>query len=425
VAVESLLPDELLQQVIAVGHVDVLVGVPTLNNAETIGGVVRAVHQGFARYFARDRTVLVNSDGGSEDGTRDIVRHLSLDDAGTLTVSHGLRTVHRISTPYHGVPGKGGAIRQILAVADLLQARTIVVLDPEVTSITPEWIPALVSPVRSGAYDFVAPIYARHPADGPLISQLVRPLVRAAYGFRVAEPLAAEFACSARFAADAFAQDVWDTLLAQYGIDMWVTGFALSAPSRCCQAALGPRASRASSPRPSLPALFGQVVGSLFACLELQAEAWLSRSGSQPLPIVGPPGAAAVEGTALDGEHLLKQFGAHVRDLAPILDAILVPETHDALVETAGAGLSRRRFADDLWAATVYQFLAAYHQSVMRREHITQALFPLYLGRAGSFLLEHAGASAAAIEADLEALAGQFERSKPYLVERWPTTSTR
>ena len=47
----ELLSDELLHHLMAVGHVDVLVGVPTLNNAPTIRPVVKAVHQAFSRYF--------------------------------------------------------------------------------------------------------------------------------------------------------------------------------------------------------------------------------------------------------------------------------------------------------------------------------------------------------------------------------------
>jgi hypothetical protein len=40
----SALSDALLRQLIAVGQVDILVGLPTLNNAATILDVVRAIH---------------------------------------------------------------------------------------------------------------------------------------------------------------------------------------------------------------------------------------------------------------------------------------------------------------------------------------------------------------------------------------------
>jgi len=120
---QSILSDELLRQLIAVGQVDVLVGVPTLNSAATVGTVVRAVHQSFATDFLRERTVLINSDGGSSDGTPDVVRGASLREGETLIVPGALRTMHRISAPYHGLPGKGNALRTLFAAAELTQAR--------------------------------------------------------------------------------------------------------------------------------------------------------------------------------------------------------------------------------------------------------------------------------------------------------------
>ena len=83
------------------------------------------------------------------------------------------------------------------------------------------------------------------------------------------------------------------------------------------------------------------------------------------------------------------------------------------------------RFDDGLWVKTVYEFLSAYHAGVMNREHITQALVSLYLGRAGSFLIDHAHGDAAAAGAALETLGTAFEDAKPYLLERWRETNSR
>ncbi len=48
---------------------DILVGIPSFNNARTIGHVVRAVQAGLAKYFPDRKAVLIDSDGGSTDGT--------------------------------------------------------------------------------------------------------------------------------------------------------------------------------------------------------------------------------------------------------------------------------------------------------------------------------------------------------------------
>jgi hypothetical protein len=417
VAQDSVLSDELLHHLMAVGHVDVLVGVPTLNNAFTIRGVVKAVHQAFARYFPRDRTVLINSDGGSDDGTPNMVRNASADETETLTVSHSLRTVHRISTPYHGVPGKGNALRQIMTAAELTQARAIAILDADAVDVTAEGIAALVRPVLNQQYDYVAPVYQRHPLDGPLVTQLVRPLMRAAYGWQVREPVAPEFGCSSRFVTHCLEQDVWDSELGRVGIDLWVTSEALAGGFRCCQAGL--------SPHPPVPArtpfgeLFEQVVRSAFACLERHAQYWLARNGSEPLPLASPLPSQPVEPPAVDGSGLTQAFAKDVQNLQSVLEYILSGDTLanlEQLAETQGA---RLQYPDALWVATVYEFLLAYRSGVMRRDHIVQALAPLYLGRTGSFLRQYSSAHETEVDEALESLCREFERAKPALIQRW------
>ena len=106
-AQDSVLSDELLHHLMAVGQVDVLVGVPTLNNASTVRPVVRAVHQAFSRYFPRDRTLLINSDGGSDDGTPGMVRNASADDTDTVTVSHSLQRCIGSARRITAFPEKG------------------------------------------------------------------------------------------------------------------------------------------------------------------------------------------------------------------------------------------------------------------------------------------------------------------------------
>jgi hypothetical protein len=421
VATQSLLSDELIRSLMAVGQVDVLVGVPTLNNASTIAGVVRAVSEAFVRYFPRERTLLLNSDGGSMDGTPALVHRAGPD---TVTVQHRLRTEHRISTPYHGLPGKGSALRQILTVADLTQAQAVVILDADVTSITPESVAALIRPVRFQQFDYATPAYVRHPLDGPLISQLVRPLVRAAYGWRVREPLAAEFGCSNRFVAHCLQDDVWDSELAHYGIDLWLTGTALSGSFQVCEAPLGIRYTHASADRPAFAEVFEQVVNATFRCLERQAQHWLSRSASQPLPVAGALPVGWPDPPSTDGSRLSHAFCSDLHNLQDILESLLRPETLHAL-NTAASRCEPLRVSDELWAATVYEFLVAFHHGVIRQEHITRALVSLYLGRVGSFVTQYSGENPAVAETALESVCLQFEQSKPMLVEQWHQTSPR
>jgi hypothetical protein len=56
---------------------------------------------------------------------------------------------------------------------------------------------------------------------------------------------------------------------------------------------------------------------------------------------------------------------------------------------------------------------------VISRDHIIQALAPLFRGRVFTFLMENRNASADEVENNVEDLCLEFERSKPYLLQLW------
>src|SRR6187401_460617 len=214
----SILSDALLRHLMAVGQVDILVGLPTLNNAATVDAVARAIHVCFTRDYPRLRTVLINSDAGSTDGTPERIRDAALSEEDVVQTSHALRTMHRVVTPYHGLPGKHTALRALFAAAELTQAKALVVIDPAGPATTAARVTELIEPVIRGKAEFLTPRFRRHPRDGALITQLVRPLVRSVYGVGLDEPLGAEFACSRRFAAHCLDQSIWSEDAARFAI---------------------------------------------------------------------------------------------------------------------------------------------------------------------------------------------------------------
>src|SRR5258708_5906903 len=128
---ESFLTDEFLRQLINVGEVDILVGLPTHNNAKTIGSIVRTIQSGILQAFPRERAVIINVDGGSHDGTPDLVTGVSIDDARPTSNLYALRTLPSISTKYGSSPASGVALRTILAAAGPLRAKACILISPE------------------------------------------------------------------------------------------------------------------------------------------------------------------------------------------------------------------------------------------------------------------------------------------------------
>jgi len=76
-------------------------------------------------------------------------------------------------------------------------------------------------------------------------------------------------------------------------------------------------------------------------------------------------------------------------------------------------------YSADLWVRTVYELAASFQKSVISRDHIIQALAPLFRGRAFTFLMENRNGSANDVENSIESLCLEFERLKPYLLEMW------
>src|ERR1700739_2183900 len=66
---ETFLDDDFLRQLMSVGEVDLLGGIPSYNNSATIGQAVLTIEDTFQQSFVRDRVVIVNVDGGSSDDT--------------------------------------------------------------------------------------------------------------------------------------------------------------------------------------------------------------------------------------------------------------------------------------------------------------------------------------------------------------------
>ena len=163
-AEETLLTDDFLRQLINVGEVDILVGLPTHNNAKTVEPVIQAIQAGILKCFPRERAVIINADGGSQDGTPELVVGASIDDlrkddrmSRKISKVYALRTLHSISTRYARSPEPGTALRTILAAADLLRARACVVVSPDSTTIEPDWLQRLVRPVYDDNFDLVSP----------------------------------------------------------------------------------------------------------------------------------------------------------------------------------------------------------------------------------------------------------------------------
>jgi len=413
------LPAAVEAQLAGIGRADILVGIPSYNNARTIGHVVRAAAAGLREHFPGAKSIIVNSDGGSTDGTQEIVAGTDQAETEKILVTHPSLPVAKIVTPYHGIPGKGSAFRTIFHIADRLGVRACAVVDSDLRSIQPAWFQLLLGPVMDGRVDYVAPLYWRHKLDGTITNGIVYPLTRALYGRRIRQPIGGDFGFSGDLARTYLSKPVWETDVARFGIDIWMTTTAVAEGFRVGQAFLGAKIHDAKDPGGDLTPMMTQVVGSCFALVGTYADAWPKVRGSDPVPVFGEPQAARAEPIAVNVERMRSIFAQGLEDLGEIWGKILPDALLAGLGAIAAAPPSDFRVPDPLWAEVVYRFALAHHRGILPRDHLLSSLIPLYLGRTASFFLEMWDAEPEEVEARIEGLALAFEGLKPLLQGEW------
>jgi glycosyltransferase involved in cell wall biosynthesis len=402
------------------GSADLLVGIPSYDNARTIGHVVRAVSVGLAKHFPDMKAVIVNSDGGSRDGTPEVVASTGIGSPQRILARHPLGPVHKILTPYHGVPGKGSALRTIFAIAERLRARACAVVDSDLRSITPVWIELLLGPIVEHGFDYVAPLYLRHKYDGTITNSIVYPLTRSLYGREVRQPIGGEFGFSGRLASHYLSRPVWESDVARFGIDIWMTTTALADGFRVCESFLGAKIHDPKDPSADLTAMLVQVVASVFDLMETYHDRWAAVEKAEAVPLFGFPHGVGLEPVSVNVARMLVIFEQGVRDLCEVWAAVLGPVVLRDVAALAGAPEDAFRFPDPLWVKVVHDFAIAYRRRALPRDQLLRSLVPLYLGRTAAFVLATAACDAAEVEAAIGALADEFVRQKPDLRARWP-----
>jgi len=397
---------------------DIVVGIASYNNARTISHVVEAVDAGLGKYYPGLKSIIVNSDGGSTDGTREAVLAASVDHRAAL-ISHKLSPVHRITTPYHGIPGKGSALRTIFTSAVTLGAKACCVVDADLRSITPEWIELLLAPVLKEDYDFVAPLYMRHKYDGTITNSIIYPFTRALYGKKIRQPIGGEFGFSGKLAEFYLDQDVWSTDIARFGIDIWMTTEAVAGGFKVCQSYLGAKIHDPKDPGSDLSDMFVQVVGSFLALTEKHYLQWRSVSMTEGIHTFGFKYSVGVVPVDVNIKRMIKSFELGAENLREIWKEFLGEDTLTEVLAVARQKAKDFSFPKELWTTIIYDCMLAFHHKRISTDHLLKSLIPLYYGRTASFFLDVRNLTDEESEEAVEEVCMEYEKQKHRLTDNW------
>jgi hypothetical protein len=399
-------------------NADLLIGVPLYNNAATLGGVLEAIRAGIARNFPQGRTVLVCTDGGSTDGSEEIFKKNLDPNLRMVFASHPISPVHKILPPYHGLPGKENALKTIFEKALQLQVKACAVVDSSLSSMNPEWVSLLLRPILEEDFDFIAPLYARHPFEGTISSGILYPLYRVLYRKIIRYPIANDFGASGKMLRHLLSRKIGEDETARSGVDLWITSQVLTGGFKVGQSFLGPRVQNVRDGKGNLGTMFHQALSAAFGLMEEHQSFWRENGEIQAVASFGRPDGNP-PGGSFDAEQMIANFRLGAKALMEIWRKILSPETARGLEALPRLPDTRFSFPPELWARVIYDFAAGFHLELVHRDHLLKSMIPLYLGWVASFYRENQGAPASAAEEKIEDLCRIFEDQKPYLLERW------
>jgi len=392
-----------------VTEADVIVAIPSYNEAELISFPTQQAGQGLAEYFPGKKCVIINCDNHSPDGTKDVF----------LNTETEVPKLY-LSTP-EGIKGKGNNFRNLFGKVVELGAHAVVVVDADLQSITPEWIRNLGEPLFND-YGYVAPIYVRHKYDGTITNNIAYPMTRCLYGRRVRQPIGGDFGFSGELAKYYLQDNLWSEEVRYFGIDIWMTTIAMNRGIPICQAFVGgPKVHKPKDPAADLGPMFTQVTGTLFRMMALFENFWTRVKWSKPTAIYGfglgitedPPPVNVNE------ERLHEKFSAQTEQYVDAWKAIISEDAYVKFAEVLQLDQERFEFPAVLWAQILFDFCIAYHLGEVDKETVLEALIPLYYGRTLSFVQSTRNMDTRQAEEYIEEQCRVFEESKGYLIERW------
>jgi glycosyltransferase involved in cell wall biosynthesis len=346
----------------SITHADLIVAIPSYNQAAAIPIVVKQTVKGLREYFPDFVSVIINLDDHSEDDTK----------RAFLAAQSDVPKIYLSTTP--GARGRGRGLYSLFQEMLALNARAAVVVSADLTSLTPEWIRELAAPILFG-YDYATPSYSHSETDNSIGSIICRPLIYGLLGMDIRFPIAGEIAISNNL-AQYYLQQPWAPAAYDSGIDIFMTAHALLGGYECCQVALGAKSEKAQRTEPT--SLLRQTLEILFPTLLANKDKWLCPVSLKPLRTFGEEKIGRTKNLTMYWRGVeasaRREFQANRVFLSEILTSELFAKLTDKFER------QQLTLETDLWMNVLYEILFVYDKREQNPK-ILETLKPFYWGR--------------------------------------------
>jgi len=368
------------KQIEDIGDIDIMIGVPSHNNASTVAYVINQVAKGLKTYFPDKTSVIMNIDGRSKDGTRDVAR--------AIKVPVPVIVVPEVANENRRIYGKGNGIHIVMDVANDMNAKAFAMFDADLRSITPDWVKLILEPIVRKRYDFIAPRYTRHKYDATITNFIAYPTVRMLFGKDIRQPIGGDFGFSRRCFEEIRKHPISnDPAFLEFGIDIFVSSMALAKDFKVAEAALGVKIHDEKDPGKDLSPMFYQVVTNLFNIISYYDKRWPKVKGVKRVHLFRDDGIADYPPLPINvnATNMIRKFNSGRKEHSKTLKKALSKDTYSKLRD-----IRIRKgpaFSDELWVNIFFELGSEYFKT-KHPDRILEALLAMWIGRVSSFVIE-------------------------------------
>jgi glucosylglycerate synthase len=398
------LKPEILKKCKEIGPTEIIVGVLCKDVETTILNVLNVINEGLYRYFPEHSKAIVISLGDSTDDTKEVVN-----------LFQPYNAIKKIVTKDIINGGKGAGVMTIFEIAHECDAKMIVLIDGDLLSIKPRWIPMIANPIVYGRADLTVPYYIRDKNDGVITNNLVYPFTRALYAIDIRQPIAGEYAIS---------KNLYELLRkhplfpADFGVDIFILTVAaaegLYVKEGLFSLKIHESTTRYLEPEKFLIPMFRKVTGSMFELAKYYEEHWKSRPSRfktrfyrecfspKPIPV------------KIDIPNMKESFKTELQNTKNIMKQYL-PES--IVCELEKIVRNEGKIDSELWAEIVYNYATSWKKAHTDSDKyfLLDSLKILWIGRFVSYATEVVDMDINDAEIVIQKQAEVFEEKIDYL----------
>ncbi len=391
-----------------IDRADIVVSIPSYNGRYDLANTITVVDKGLSEFFGTHSSVIINCDCSSNGASKDMFLNLET-------------RVPKIYIGGHDPGKKGKVLKASLEKVKELNATMFVVVEPDARNVQPGWIKKLVEPLEKN-FQFVAPLYVHHKDEDLLNSIIVYPMTRALYGWRIRKPVGGELALRKELIERMLEMDVWNQYVSSEGLALCLSTLAMCFRQPMCQAFINQPRRTVRKEEDEFLQYFNDVVGTVYSLMEPLERFWKKVKWSRPTAILGITGedAEPAEELEINAEILHEKFLGGFRKYEDFWREVVSQNTYNKVLEIRNLDMDHFSFPGQTWTTILYDFAVAFKgKDEEYREHLIEALLPLFYGKALSYIKRTERMSVQQAEDTIETECMVFEENKPYLLSKW------